>query len=52
MQYKSKRVNVYVLLGWGWGASLPLGELIQRICSASREGERGLIGTECATHLH
>lgn len=35
----------------GGGDSLPLGELIQGICSASR-GERGLIGTECATHLH
>lgn len=33
-----------------WRGSLPLGELIQRICSASRE-ERALIGMECVTHL-
>lgn len=48
-------INVHVCVcnsGGGCGDSLPLGELIQRICSASREGERGLIGTECATHLH
>ncbi len=49
--------RAYVCLVWCVGGcvvvdSLPLGELIQRICSASGEGERVLIGTECATHLH
>lgn len=42
---------VYVSVGVrGRGGSLLLGELIQRICSASRR-ERALIGMECATHL-
>lgn len=40
---------LYVVVVGGVG-SLPLGELIQKICSASREGERGLIGTECVPH--
>lgn len=35
--------------GGGGGGSLPLGELIQRICSASGERARGLIGTVCHT---
>lgn len=30
----------------GWWDSLPVGELIQRICSASWDGERTLIGAE------
>lgn len=30
----------------GWWHSLPVGELIQRICSASWDGERTLIGAE------
>lgn len=45
------RVHACVYVWRGEGGSLPLGELIQGICSASR-GERGLIGTECATQLH
>lgn len=47
-------INVHACLcvcthGRMWGFSA-IGELIQRICSASR-GERRLIGIECAPHL-
>ena len=51
MQYRNKYACVCMYCWVGEADSLPLGELIQRICSASREGERGLIGTVCATHL-